>query len=53
MSQAFSHSPEDRVADDKADDVLALAAKYAAEQQASYPEKELIQAGSEVHIPPS
>ena len=52
MNPASCDQPEKRVADDMADDVLALAAKYYAEQQASFSESELIAAGSEVSIPP-
>lgn len=52
MTQASSQQPADRTGDEKADAVLALAARYYAEQQNSYSEKELIQAGSEVNIPP-
>ena len=52
MTPASCDQPEKRVADDMADDVLALAAKYYAEQQASFSESELIAAGSEVSIPP-
>lgn len=52
MTNTENQHPQERIADDKADDVLALAAKYYAEQQDSYSEKELIQAGSEVNIPP-
>ncbi len=52
MTHASRDQPEDPVADDMADDVLALAAKYYAEQQASFSEAELIAAGSEVSIPP-
>jgi LemA protein len=52
MTPASCDQPEKRVADDMADEVLALAAKYYAEQQASFSESELIAAGSEVSIPP-
>ena len=52
MTHAFRDQSEEPVADDMADDVLALAAKYYAEQQASFSEAELIAAGSEVSIPP-
>ena len=51
MGQNFPRQPADRLADDQAKAVLALAAKYYAEQQDSYSETELIQAGSEVDIP--
>jgi LemA protein len=43
--------PEKRIADDTAEDVLALAARYSSERQESYSKAELIQAGSEVNIP--
>ena len=52
MTPASCDKPEERIADDMADNVLALAAKYYAEQQASFSESELIAAGSEVSIPP-
>ena len=52
MTDESRQHPEQRIADDMADDVLALAAKYYAEQQASFSESELIAAGSEVSIPP-
>jgi len=52
MTDESRQHPEERVADDMADDVLTLAAKYYAEQQASFTESELIAAGSEVSIPP-
>ena len=52
MTHPSCDQPEERIADDMADDVLALAAKYYAEQQASFSESELIAAGSEVSIPP-
>jgi len=52
MTHASRDQSEEPVADDMADDVLALAAKYYAEQQASFSEAELIAAGSEVSIPP-
>jgi LemA protein len=51
MGHDSTRQPADRLADDQAKAVLALAAKYYAEQQNSYSEKELIQAGSEVNIP--
>jgi LemA protein len=52
MAQASNQQPADHMVDEKAEAVLVLAAKYYAEQQDSYSEKELIEAGSEVNIPP-
>lgn len=52
MAQASNQQPADRLPDERADAVLALAARYYAEQQDSYSAEELIQAGSEVNIPP-
>lgn len=52
MAQASSQQPAEHMMDEKAEAVLALAARYYAEQQDSYSEKELIEAGSEVNIPP-
>jgi LemA protein len=51
MTKPPSRQSGDRLADEKADAVLALAARYYAQQQNSYSEQELIQTGSEVDLP--
>lgn len=43
---------QDRIPEDIAPEVLALASRYYAQQQQSYSESELVAAGSEVNIPP-
>lgn len=52
MVEVSNPQPENRMVNEQADAVLALAAKTYAQQQDSYSEEELIQAGSEVNIPP-
>ena len=52
MAQTSNQQPLNHMVDEQAEAVLALAARYYAEQQGSYSEKALIQAGSEVNIPP-
>lgn len=45
------NNPENRIPENIAPEVLALASRYYANQQASYSISELVQAGSEVQIP--
>ncbi|NES94773.1 MAG: LemA family protein [Desertifilum sp. SIO1I2] len=46
------HQPEERIPEEIASEVLALASRMYAEQTQSYSQAELIQAGGEVQIPP-
>ena len=51
LSHAIMNNPEDRIPEEIAPEVLALASRYYAHSTQSYSVSELVQAGSEVQIP--